>query len=98
MRLITWNCQGAFRKKANVILNYRPDILVVQECEKADKLVFNSLGQRLNDFYWSGSNIHTHNFPPVLSYILHQHRVGSTQAIFVGPFSCIERRAILLLL
>ena len=58
MKLITWNCQGAFRKKADFILMQRPDILVVQECEHPDKLLFNSETQRPNDFYWYGDSIH----------------------------------------
>lgn len=58
MKLITWNCQGAFRKKADIILTQRPDILVVQECEHPDKLVFSSTTQRPNDFLWFGDNKH----------------------------------------
>ncbi|MBC7774015.1 MAG: endonuclease/exonuclease/phosphatase family protein [Phycisphaerae bacterium] len=56
MKIITWNCQGAFRKKADFILPQRPDILVVQECEHPDKLVFSSTAQRPNDFLWLGDN------------------------------------------
>lgn len=52
MKLITWNCQGAFRKKAETILLQRPDILVVQECEHPDKLKFSSTTQLPNDIYW----------------------------------------------
>jgi exonuclease III len=40
LRIITWNCQGAFRKKARCIANLKPDIAVIQECEKLDKLNF----------------------------------------------------------
>ena len=58
MKLITWNCQGAFRKKAEIILSHKPDILVVQECEHPDKLVFNSSIERPKDFHWYGDNIH----------------------------------------
>jgi exodeoxyribonuclease-3 len=58
MRLITWNCQGAFRKKADTILLQRPDILIIQECEHPDKLVFNSTTLRPNDFLWFGNNKH----------------------------------------
>jgi exodeoxyribonuclease-3 len=58
MKLITWNCQGAFRKKAGTILNHQPDILVVQECECPDKLVFSSSVQRPNDFQWYGDSMH----------------------------------------
>ena len=56
MRLITWNCQGAFRKKADFILPLQPDILVVQECEHPDKLVFSSTTLQPNDFLWFGDN------------------------------------------
>jgi exodeoxyribonuclease-3 len=58
MRLITWNCQGAFRKKAEVILKYKPDILVVQECEHTEKLIFNSKLKKPNNIFWIGDNPH----------------------------------------
>lgn len=58
MKLITWNCQGAFRKKANTILLHRPDILVIQECEHPDKLVFNSETLKPTDMLWFGDNKH----------------------------------------
>lgn len=58
MKLISWNCQGAFRKKTDIILTHKPDILIVQECESIDKLVFSSTAQRPNDFYWYGDNVH----------------------------------------
>ena len=58
MILITWNCQGGFRKKADIILTHQPDILVVQECEHPDKLIFSSATQRPNDFLWFGDNQH----------------------------------------
>jgi len=58
MKLISWNCQGAFRKKADIILTHKPDILIVQECECIEKLLFSSTTQRPNDFYWYGDNVH----------------------------------------
>lgn len=58
MRLVTWNCQGAFRKKAKFILEQRPDILVIQECENTDKFLFNSDILNPNDFLWKGDNEH----------------------------------------
>lgn len=58
MKLITWNCQGAFRKKNQVVLEHRPDILVIQECEHTDKLGLGSTIPQPNDFYWYGDSIH----------------------------------------
>ncbi len=52
MKLVTWNCQGAFRKKAEAILELRPDILIIQECEHPDKLKFNSGTQIPSDIFW----------------------------------------------
>jgi hypothetical protein len=40
MKLKTWNCQGAFREKANIILADKQDILVIHEFENLDKLLF----------------------------------------------------------
>ena len=58
MKLITWNCQGAFRKKASAILTHHPDILVIQECEHPDKLVFDAGIPKPNDLYWHGEIAH----------------------------------------
>lgn len=58
MRIITWNCQGAFRKKKNFILAFKPDILIVQECEHPDLLDFGLFTQRPFDILWNGDNKH----------------------------------------
>ena len=33
MRIVSWNCNGAFRKKHEAIDRLAPDLIVVQECE-----------------------------------------------------------------
>ena len=58
MRIITWNCQGAFRKKADIILKQQPDILIVQECEHPEKLFFTETTAKPNQVYWHGDNKH----------------------------------------
>ncbi len=58
MKVITWNCQGAFRKKAEVILGHKPDILVVQECEHPVKLNVDSMILKPTDVRWFGDNLH----------------------------------------
>jgi len=56
MRVITWNCNMAFRKKADVILAFRPDILIVPECEKLEKLLFSPGAEKPMDALWFGTN------------------------------------------
>ncbi len=58
MKLISWNCQGAFRKKVDTILLQQPDLLIVQECEHPDLLIFNSSTPKPKDFLWFGDNKH----------------------------------------
>ena len=48
----------AFRKKADLILKYKPDILIVPECEHPDKLLFPVNTQRPTDALWFGENRH----------------------------------------
>ncbi len=56
MKLITWNCNMAFRKKAGLILPHHPDILVVPECEHPEKLKFPGGLQEPADLLWFGKN------------------------------------------
>jgi exodeoxyribonuclease-3 len=58
MKIITWNCNMAFRKKAAVILAHKPDILIVPECEHPDKLIFNAGIPQPTDVLWFGTNQH----------------------------------------
>jgi exodeoxyribonuclease III len=56
MRLVTWNCNGAYRKKAGFIADYKPDLAVIQECESLEKLKFlNGLPQPSASL-WFGNN------------------------------------------
>lgn len=56
MKIITWNCNMAFRKKAEFILIEQPNILIVPECENPDKLIFKNDLNKPTDQYWFGQN------------------------------------------
>jgi exodeoxyribonuclease-3 len=56
MRIVEWNCQGAFRKKIKDIVGLKPDILVVPECENEQKLKLSSLDVPVSDFFWYGDS------------------------------------------
>ena len=46
----------AYRKKADFILVYKPDILIVPECEHPDKLLFPIDTPKPTDSLWFGKN------------------------------------------
>ena len=48
----------AFRKKADFILKHKPDILVVPECERPDKLLFPHDTTKPTQILWFGKNMH----------------------------------------
>lgn len=56
MRIITWNCNMAFRKKWHHLTAYDPDILVIQECENPDKYNERQKIPNVKDFLWFGDN------------------------------------------
>ncbi len=57
MKLITWNCNMAFRKKARYILHQKPDIVIVPECECPAKLIFDDEKLMPKDIVWYGKNL-----------------------------------------
>ena len=57
MRLLTWNCQGAFRKKAQHLAPLQPTLAIIQECECPAKLRFAKECPLPTDFLWQGENL-----------------------------------------
>ena len=55
MKLITWNCNMAFRKKKERVLRYDPDVVVIQECENPYK---RGEWAEFSDWVWIGENEH----------------------------------------
>jgi exonuclease III len=56
MKIITWNCNMVYRRKAKLLLTHKPDIVVVPECEHPDKLKFENGTLLPNDVFWFGKN------------------------------------------
>jgi exodeoxyribonuclease III len=56
MRLITWNCKGAFHRKHEFAVALRPDILIVPECEKLSRIQQMLDSRVVRSFEWFGSN------------------------------------------
>jgi exodeoxyribonuclease-3 len=54
MRIISWNCRGAYHKKIDKIIELDPDIAVIQECENLEKLRVSSQEKIPLKSYWFG--------------------------------------------
>jgi hypothetical protein len=68
MKLATWNCEGAYRNKAEAIARWMPDIAVIQECESPDRLIFASGVPRPTSQLWFGDLSHPSKGLAVFSY------------------------------
>ncbi len=58
MRVVTWNCNGALRKKFEHLSDLNADIYVIQECEDPVRIqdkVFNAWAE---NYLWTGENKH----------------------------------------
>ena len=55
MRIVNWNCGGAFRRKLAAIETLHADVLVIQECENPARYP-DSFGDWACNFLWSGVN------------------------------------------
>ena len=58
MKIISWNCNMAFRKKYTAILKLKPDLLFLQECEHLDKILPLLSEYKIKDYDWFGENKH----------------------------------------
>jgi len=58
MKIITWNCNMAFRKKAELILSHNPDIIIIPECEEPEKILQSPISQKPTSHLWFGNNKH----------------------------------------
>ena len=58
MKIITWNCNRAFRKKLHRLTDLEADLLIIQECENPAKLgnEYNQYREWAGDYLWHGTN------------------------------------------
>lgn len=58
MLILTWNCNGAFRKKYEHILSPEADILIIQECENPATVKDSAFRTWASNFLWKGDSPH----------------------------------------
>jgi len=58
MKIVTWNCAGAFRKKHQALIHFNADILVIQECEDPGQSSVDYQDFAGVDYLWKGKNKH----------------------------------------
>lgn len=56
MRIITWNCNGAFRKKFGEIQALNADIYIIQECENPAETKMQEYKDWASNHIWIGDN------------------------------------------
>jgi exonuclease III len=56
LRVLTWNCNGAFRKKYHLLDSFEADIVVVQECEDPKQSSEAGYKDYASNHLWAGLN------------------------------------------
>lgn len=54
MKIVTWNCNGAFRKKFEIISSLNADLYVIQECEHPHESQQKKYEEWAENFVWIG--------------------------------------------
>jgi exonuclease III len=55
LKIVTWNCNGAFRKKYHALEGFDADLLVIQECEDPSQ-TNSKYSAWANNYLWVGGN------------------------------------------
>ena len=56
MKIISWNCNGAFRKKYILLDSFNADILIIQECENPIESKDSEYKNWASNFLWIGDS------------------------------------------
>lgn len=55
MKIVTWNCNGALRKKFENLLNLNADLYIIQECEKPEETQHKEYINWAKNHLWIGN-------------------------------------------
>lgn len=56
MKILTWNCNGACRKKFEIISDFNADIYIIQECENPLLSKHKEYRHWANNYTWMGDS------------------------------------------
>lgn len=56
MRIVSWNCNGALRKKLVALRSYNADVYVIQECENPNESSCPDYRAWASNYLWVGGN------------------------------------------
>ncbi len=56
MKILTWNCNGALRKKFDYLTEFDADIIIIQECENPQVTKDKKYKEWAKDYIWTGEN------------------------------------------
>lgn len=58
MRVVSWNCNGALRKKRHLLDELQADVIIAQECENPAQTQYPDYKQWAGNYLWIGENKH----------------------------------------
>lgn len=56
MKIVSWNCNGALRKKRGIVAALDADVYIIQECEDPSRCDDHEYKAWAENFLWVGNN------------------------------------------